>query len=164
MVLTDSTSADRGEVSNDGTSAPVGVIDVYAAIQHLDDGRRQPIESRIAIFPDAYSNTSSSDQCVNEVHLDVSTDLKGGEIYYRLKRLSNGEIIWMTRPDTLDNNSKYSEKSCLEIADDCHRFDTRDKGGDSISDGGGIEISYKGDKLYRGGNFGKGGMLLFGDC
>jgi len=161
MSSTDTTTADREEVSNDEAddSTSIGVIDAYAAIQFLASDRRAT-ESRSSIIPPEDSST----RCANEVHLDISTDSKANEIYYRLKRLSDDKVIWRTRPNTLESNSKYSETSCLEVAEDCYQFDIRDKGGDGITDGGGIELFYEGHELYRGGDFGRGGILEFGDC
>ena len=169
LVSTYTTIDDRVEEmsnSNDDNEYPIGVIDVYAAIQYLesdDDDKRQVVEGR-GIIPQREALYNSIHRCANEVRLEVSTDSKGYEIYYRLKRLSDNQIIWMTRPDTLDSNSNYSETSCLEIANDCYRFDIRDNGGDGIAetDGGGIELFYDGQVLYRGGNFARGGMLEFG--
>jgi len=166
LVSTYTTTADRVEEisnSNDDNEYPIGVINVFAAIQYLqnEDERRQAVESRIVNFSEPVY-ISNGTQCANEVRLHICTDSKGYEIYYRLKRLSDDQIIWITKPDTLDNNSKYSEISCLDIANDCYRFDIRDKGGDGIVDGGGIELLYEGDELYRGNNFGSGGMLEFG--
>jgi len=168
LVSTYTTTADRVEESsnsNDDDEYPIGVINVFAAIQYLqdedEDERRQAVESRIVNFSEPV-DISNSTQCANEVRLHICTDSKGYEIYYRLKRLSDDQIIWITKPDTLDNNSKYSEISCLDIANDCYRFDIRDKGGDGIVDGGGVELLYEGDELYRGSNFGRGGMLEFG--
>ncbi|MGK3760569.1 MAG: hypothetical protein ACI8RD_012886, partial [Bacillariaceae sp.] len=129
-----------------------------------EDDKRHVVEGRTGIVPEREALYNSMHRCANEVRLEISTDSKGYEIYYRLKRLSDDQIIWMTRPNTLGSNSNYSETSCLEIANDCYQFDIRDKGGDGIAetDGGGIELFYDGQELYRGGNFARGGMLEFG--
>jgi len=151
----------REEDSNDESddSHAMGVIDVFASIEYLENydaketGDRSP-----AIAP----------RCDNEVHFNVVTDSKGGEIYYRLKRLSDDmdgdEVIWLTLPDKLESYSEYSEEACFQGPEACYQFDIRDKGNDGISEGGGIEIIYNGHRLFKGGNYGVGGALKFGDC
>lgn len=154
-------TVDREEDSNDESddSHAMGVIDVFASIEYLENydaketGDRSP-----AIAP----------RCDNEVHFNVVTDSKGGEIYYRLKRLSDDmdgdEVIWLTLPDKLESYSEYSEEACFQGPEACYQFDIRDKGNDGISEGGGIEIIYNGHRLFKGGNYGVGGALKFGDC
>ena len=146
------------EGSNDETdnTPKVGMIDIYASINHLEKYYKQNAGRAPIITP--------KPKCDNEVQFDITTDSKGGELYYRLMRTSDREVLWMTGPNTLKNNSKYSEKSCLKGPEGCYQFDIRDKGGDGIANGGGIKINYNGHKLYEGGNFGRGGMLKFGDC
>lgn len=157
----DTSRVDRKEGSNDSTNASPtkGLIDVYAAIKYLENNDRDVVGRSPVV-----SQKETSTECESEVELNITTDSKGNEIYYRLMRLSDNEVIWMTGPNTLDNYSTYSETSCLEGPEDCYQFDVRDKGNDGISEGGGIEIIYNGHKLYKGGNFGTGGILKFGNC
>ena len=162
MVSIDVASDGKKEASNDDSDASHtrGVIDAYAAIQYLENYSEESNGRSSGL---AHKNSSSS-MCQHEIRLDVYTDDKGDEIYYRLKRLSDNQVMWRIGPNSLENYSKYSEISCLEVPEDCYQFDIRDKGGDGISDGGGIEIHYEGQELYKGGDFGRGGVLKFGDC
>jgi subtilisin family serine protease len=137
-----------------GNFEQIGIVDAYAAVEALANG----LQNRVDLVPDDPS------QCKHEVRLELSTDSKGFETAYRLKRLSDGENIWLESPNTLDNNAEYSETTCLDDnADACYRFDVRDMGQDGI-DGSGIRLYYKGHELYHGGSFGSGGMLKFGEC
>ncbi|KAG7348160.1 aerolysin [Nitzschia inconspicua] len=132
----------------------VGVIDAYAAVEALANGMQDGL--LLALENDDPTH------CQSEVRLEISTDDKGFETAYRLKNLSDGSTIWMTPPDSLDSNSRYSETTCLDATDACFRFDIRDMGGDGIQ-GTGIKLYYRGHALYSGGSFGGGGMLTFGD-
>jgi len=158
----DTSKAGRKDGSNDEAHAShsTGVIDVYAAIEYLETYTREAVGRAPLIA----TKVPSTPACANDVRLDITTDSKGGEIYYRLMRLSDNEIIWLTGPNKLENYSQYSEEACLEGPEDCYQFDIRDKGSDGILQGGGIELFYNGHKLYGGGNFGRGGMLKFGNC
>jgi len=151
----------RKLASNDDTDAShtIGIIDVYASIEYLESYKSEAKGRSPVISQKGSSNPS----CENEVRLDITTDSKGGEIYYRLKRRSDQKVIWIAGPNTLDNNSEYSKNACLD-PEDCYQFDIRDKGGDGISGEGGIELFYDGHKLYGGGDFHDGEMLKFGDC
>lgn len=148
--------------SNDNTddSHTMGVIDVFASIGYLENYNNET-KGRAPLIP---TKDPTAIKCENEVRFDIATDSKGGEILYRLMRLSDNEVIWMQGPDVLENHSEYSEKSCFQGPEDCYQFDIRDRGSDGILEGGGIEIIYNGHTLYKGGNFGRGGMLRFGDC
>mmetsp|Transcript_312 Transcript_312/g.757 ORF Transcript_312/g.757 Transcript_312/m.757 type:complete len:736 (+) Transcript_312:192-2399(+) len=149
------------EVSNeDDSSHKIGLVDAYTAIEYLENFTTGAI-GRANIAP---LDESSNRDCENEVHLNVVTDSKGGEIFYRLMRLSDNDVIWFVGPNDLENDSTYSEEACFDGPEDCYQFDIRDKGGDGISNGGGIEINYNGHRLYKGGNFGRGGVLKFGSC
>jgi len=153
---------DHASPSNDEDSPTIGVIDVYAAIEYLQSYKRE--HQAVGRSPVIPTKEFSTTRCEIEIRLDITTDSKGDEIYYRLMRLSDKEPIWMRGPNTLNSHSVYSEKTCLEGSEDCYQFDIRDTGGDGISDGGGIEIIYNGNTLYKGGNYGPGGILKFGDC
>lgn len=150
------------------SSDPIGVINVYAAILYLEsenenNDNRQRVEGRMAPLPLESEEISNDIECAKKAQLDITTDSKGFEIYYRLKRLSDDHIIWMAKPDTLNSNSRYTETLCLEeFTNDCYLFDIRDKGKDGISDSGGIVLLYDGEELYRGSDFGSGGRLEFG--
>jgi hypothetical protein len=160
-------TVDREEYSDDETddSHAMGVIDVFASIEYLENYDAKGTGGRSPVIA---SKESVAPRCDNEVHFNVVTDSKGGEIYYRLKRLSHDmdgdEVIWLTLPDKLDSYAEYSEEACFQGPEACYQFDIRDKGNDGISEGGGIEIIYNGHKLYKGGNYGRGGALKFGDC
>lgn len=161
-VSREANTNDNASPSNDEDSPTIGVIDVYAAIEYLQSYKReQQAVGRSPVIPIKEFPTT---RCEIEIRLDITTDSKGDEIYYRLVRLSDKEPIWIRGPNTLKSNSVYSEKTCLEGPEDCYQFDVRDIGGDGISDGGGIEIIYNGNTLYKGGNYGPGGILKFGDC
>ncbi len=162
-VSSNETAQDAGpEASNDNgeTPPPMGVIDVFASIQYLES-YQNGANGRAPLIP---QKGASPLNCENEVRLEITTDSMGGDIFYRLMRVSDREVIWMQSPNVLQNFCTYSEKSCFEGPETCYQFDIRDRGGDGISEGGGIEIIYNGHSLYKGGNFGRGGMLRFGDC
>jgi len=162
-VASNQTAQDAGsEASNDNGDTPpsMGVIDVFASIEYLESYQNGG-NGRTPLIP---PKAPSPLKCENEVRLDITTDSKGGDIFYRLMRVSDREVIWMQSPDVLQNFSTYSEKSCFEGPEACYQFDIRDRGADGILEGGGIEIIYDGHTLYKGGNFGRGGMLRFGNC
>jgi len=158
---TRSTNSGDNNVENDD-SREMGVIDVFASIEYLESYENET-KGRSPLFPE---KDPSVNKCENEVRFDITTDSKGAETFYRLMRLSDegNEVIWMQGPDALEDNSKYSERACFEGPEGCYQFDIRDRGSDGISEGGGIEIVYNGHTLYKGGNFGRGGMLRMGDC
>ena len=163
----DTTKNARTASSNDKSddSNTMGVIDVLAAIEYLESYANESYENATAgRSPLVATKDPSANMCQNEVYFDITTDSKGYESYYRLMRVSDNEIIWMQGPNTLESNSHYSEHSCLGDPEDCYQFDIRDNGNDGISEGDGIEIIYNGHTLYTGSNFGRGGMLRFGDC
>jgi len=161
------TAQDAGpETSNDRADASptMGVIDAFASIEYLESLENEAVtQGRAPLVP---SKDPSARVCENEVRLDITTDSKGGDIYYRLMRVTDdtNEVIWVEAPDVLQNFSTYSEKSCFEGPEACYQFDIRDRGNDGISEGGFIELIYNGHTLYKGGSFGRGGMLRFGDC
>lgn len=136
--------------SRGGNFGHIGVIDAYAAVEALAKGLDEGITN------------DDPTHCTSEVRLEVSTDDKGFETAYRLKRLSDGREIWMKPPNSLESNSVYSEVTCLDVTDACYRFDIRDMGRDGIQ-GSGIKLYYNGHELFHGGSFGGGGMLKFGD-
>jgi hypothetical protein len=146
-VSEDDTTSSRGR-----GFGHVGVIDAYAAVEVLANGLQ---EGQLSIENDPA-------HCMSEVRLELSTDDKGFETAYRLKRLSDGESIWMESPNSLESNSRYTEVTCLDVTDACYRFDIRDMGSDGI-EGSGVKLYFRGHELYHGGSFGKGGMLKFGD-
>jgi hypothetical protein len=146
-VSEDDTTSSRGR-----NFGHLGVIDAYAAVEALANG----------LDNGQFSIKEDPSHCISEVRLELSTDDKGFETAYRLKRLSDGELIWMKPPNSLDSNSRYSEVICLDVTDACYRFDIRDMGSDGIK-GSGIKLYFRGHELYHGGSFGKGGMLKFGD-
>lgn len=149
------------EVSNeDDDSQKVGLVDAYAAVKYLENYANEAVDRA----PMTLLENSSIIDCENEAHLNIITDSKGGDIFYRLMSLSDNDVIWFKGPNTLESYTIYSEKACFDGPEDCYQFDIRDKGGDGISNGGGIEIFYNGHRLYEGGNFGHGGVLKFGDC
>lgn len=152
-------TADNGVGRESEIDERIGILDVALAMECLigDGPCKTALESRKAFY------NSDTPHCSAEVHFDLVTDDKGNETAYRLMRLSDGEVIWLTQPDTLSSDETYSVTSCLEDAvSECYRFDIRDTGGDGI-DGVGVNLFFKGHELYRGGNFGRGGSLTFGD-
>ncbi|KAL3925017.1 MAG: hypothetical protein SGILL_000679 [Bacillariaceae sp.] len=153
-VLRD-TSVKNGFITStrSGDFGGIGVVDAYAAVEALAQGMGN---RHVDVADDPF-------QCSQEVHLEVNTDAKGFETAYRLKRLSDGQTIWLEAPNSLDSNSEYEETTCLDGPEACYRFDIRDMGRDGI-DGNGIRLYYKGHELYHGGRFGGGGMLQFGSC
>ena len=139
----------------DGDFKHIGIVDAYSAIHYLD--KYQTLQTG--------SSGSGNDEatCSNEVRLELVTDNKGDETAYRLRRMSNKTDIWVQLPGSLKDNEKYSLVSCLDAdPNDCFRFDIRDTGGDGIT-GNGIDLLFRGQELYNGGNFGSGGSLQFGD-
>lgn len=136
----------------EGQFDDIGVVDAYNAIKKLSE---YVLDGRTVDHLDG-------SHCRTEASLVVTTDEKGYETAYRLKRLSDGKDLWMKGPNSLESNKEYYETICLDdFEDDCYRFDIRDSGADGIN-GSGISLSYGSHNLYNGGQFGKGGMLKFG--
>jgi hypothetical protein len=146
-------------VSNrDGDFSQIGVVDAYSAMHYLENF--EMMQSQIS---EILYNDEQEAKCTNEVRLELATDSKGSETAYRLKRLSDNSNIWIEHPGSLRDNEKYTFTYCLDLdAGDCFRFDVRDTGGDGIA-GVGIDLYFRGQELYQGGNFGVGGSLTFGD-
>jgi len=153
-------TADGGEPSNDSSSSPsMGVIDAEAAIRYLVSDRAAA-ETRL--FPLSYSESNDVEiDCSHLLTLTVVTDSKAEETEYRLTRLNDNHDLWNAPANTLENFATYTELACLETINVCYRLVVRDGGGDGISEGGYLEIFFDGNELYRGENFGGGGVLDF---
>lgn len=154
-------AAGGGERSNDAAddSSFIGVIDADAAIRYLASDRGA-VESRLSLLSHSESN-DVEDDCLHPLILTVATDSKAQETEYRLTRLSDNYDLWNAPPNTLENFARYTEWACLEASDHCYRLVVRDGGGNGISEGGYLEITFDGNELYRGGTFGSGGVLDF---
>jgi len=156
----DISRVDKITNSDDDASHRIGFVNAYAAIKYLESYEKETAD-HVPLTP---LQDSSTTHCETEARLNIITDSKGGDVFYRLMSLSDNQVIWFKGPNKLENYATYSEQSCFEGPEDCYQFDIRDKGGDGILNGGGIEIIYNGHRLYEGGNFGHGGVLKFGDC
>ena len=152
------TSNDTEDDTNDSTN--MGVVDVFASIEYLESLKNETT-GRTPLIPE-----KDPLACEIEIRLDIKTDSKASETFYRLMSLSRdgNEVIWMQGPNALENNSQYSERACFQGPEGCYQFDIRDRGSDGISEGGGIELVYNGHTLFEGGHFGRGGMLQMGNC
>jgi hypothetical protein len=124
------------------TNIDIGVINALAAIQALSLGART-------------STTASS--CL-EADLSVETDEYGSETAYRLRRMSDGAVLWKGKG--LVSNREYIERECLD-PNDCYEFIILDSYGDGIM-GKGILLIYDDGIQLSGGKFGKGGYKKFG--
>lgn len=137
QVLTRTTQ----DISN--ANLDLGIIDALAAIEALGT-----------------ENTAKDDStsCV-QVELSIQTDIYGGETAYRFRRASDRKVLWIG--NGLESNREYIESECVP-ATDCYQFEIRDGYGDGII-GPGILLTYDGIVQFKGGDFGFGGYLRFGN-
>ena len=101
-------------------------------------------------------NSNNAGSCVS-VDATIQTDNNGNQDSFSLISAS-GQVIWMKQ--NLASNHVYKEHSCVN-PNGCYQFQISDSGGDGIQ-GGGVTLSYDGNVLYSGGNFGSGGWLNMG--
>ena len=125
-----------------GADTTIGIVDALAAIQLLNNKNL----------------LSTSNTCV-PCSLKIVTDQYGIETSYLLKRNDNQDVIWTGQ--NLSSNQTYMDNACLEPSL-CYRFEIYDTYGDGIR-GEGIELTYNGQILYKGGSFEHGGFTQFGD-
>jgi hypothetical protein len=131
--------------STDPLNTNIGIIDALSAIELVESG---------------LPTTTSEPECMS-TQLSVQTDQYGSDTAYRLRAVSNREVLWFGV--NLRSRREYRESSCLD-PEECYRFDIRDSYGDGIIDPGGIILTYNGAIQFSGGNFGRGFYIQFGNC
>eukprot|EP00934_Nitzschia_sp_Nitz4_P002835 Nitzschia sp. Nitz4//scaffold132_size63325//41447//43165//NITZ4_006294-RA/size63325-augustus-gene-0.2-mRNA-1//1//CDS//3329535326//2825//frame0 len=133
----------QSTVSPLGHKYALGMVDALAAVQLLEDGFTVP---------------PASEECV-PLKLTIQTDQYGSETGYRLRRDSDRVVFW--KGAGLDSNEAYIESSCID-PNECYQFKVIDSYGDGILSPGGMTLTYDGDVLYEGGDYGGGFVLKIG--
>ncbi len=128
------------------TNIHLGLVDALAAVQMLEAG--------------VDLASVKSPPCL-VVALSMKTDPWGEETAYRLRRLSDSEVLW--RGLGLEKSMEYVESTCV-VPNECYEFIIRDSYGDGIVEPGYIQLKYGEEILLDDGGIGKGGKLLFGEA
>jgi hypothetical protein len=90
--------------------------------------------------------------------MTLRTDGFGYETSYAL-RIPNSSLLWSEF--SLESNREYTESTCVDPSS-CYRFQIGDSYGNGIN-GDGLTLSYAGEIVYQGGDFGLGGYRDIGE-
>ena len=158
------TAVDRGAGGLDN-SYGYGVIDALAAVQRLaeqgDNGNNSNNGNNGNTPPTSPPSPPPGGTCA-DIEMAFRTDGYAYEMSYTLRGASDGEEIWDTSGSALSNFQRYIQRSCINPLS-CYRFDINDIFGDGLSAGSIVRLTYDGEVLYEGRNYGYGGYLLIGD-
>jgi len=126
------------------TGVSVGIVDALAAMEAIEEGHKYSLWEDGCVWADVV----------------IQTDMYGYETGYRLRRKSDGALLWYG--GSLKSWESYLESSCLPRGE-CYQFAIRDRYGDGIMGDSALLFSYNGAFLMEGGDFGRGDRVEFGD-
>jgi hypothetical protein len=83
-----------------------------------------------------------------------------GDNDFYLQNLETGDFVW--NEFNFQKFEVRTKRTCIDNSG-CHYFDLWDAAGDGILSPGFVTLTYAGQQLYFGGNFGRGIVAYFGD-